>query len=272
MIEQIAEQARQASVILGSMPTEQKNQALAHIAKALTAAKATIIAANETDLAQAHQEQLNPALLKRLKFDAAKLHEAVSGVNGLIKLDDPVGQTLSATELSKSLDLYKVSCPIGVLGIVFESRPDALVQISCLALKSGNAVLLKGGREAANTNRILADIVTQASAEAGLPQGWLALLETREDVSAMLAMDEYIDLVIPRGSNAFVKYVMDNTRIPVLGHADGICHVYVDGSADLDMAARIVVDAKCQYAAVCNAMETLLVDKTIAEEFLLKVK
>ncbi len=272
MIEQLAEQARQASVILGSLSAQQKNQALARIAEALTAAQTAIVQANQADLADAHREQLSPALLKRLKFDDAKLHEAVAGINSLISLQDPVNRTLSATELSPGLDLYKVSCPIGVLGIVFEARPDALVQISSLALKSGNSVLLKGGREAANTNRVLADIITKAGLDAGLPQASLTLLETRSDVSAMLAMDEYIDLVIPRGSNAFVKYVMENTRIPVLGHADGICHVYVDGAADLDMAVRIAVDAKCQYPAVCNAMETLLVDKVIAEEFLLKIK
>jgi glutamate-5-semialdehyde dehydrogenase len=156
--------------------------------------------------------------------------------------------------------------------VVFESRPDALVQISTLCLKSGNAVLLKGGSEAAKTNRILARTIADASEKAGLPKGWIQLLETRQDVAQMLALDESIDLVIPRGSNEFVRYIMDNTNIPVLGHADGICHVYVDAGADLDMAVNITVDSKCQYVAVCNAAETLLVDGAIAEEFLPKAK
>jgi len=183
-----------------------------------------------------------------------------------------VGQTLCGTELDKGLELYKVTCPIGVLGIIFESRPDALVQISTLALKSGNAVLLKGGSEAAQSNRTLAQIIIDAGIEAGLPAGWMTLLETREDVKEMLAQDQYIDLVIPRGSNAFVKYVMDNTGIMVLGHADGICHVYIDEAADLEKALSIAFDSKCQYPAVCNAIETLLVHEAIAGEFLPRMK
>ncbi|MCK5173613.1 MAG: glutamate-5-semialdehyde dehydrogenase, partial [Planctomycetes bacterium] len=210
--------------------------------------------------------------LKRLKFDTAKIEDVCAGLESLIKLDDPVGQTLSATELDKHLELYKVSCPIGVIGVIFESRPDALVQISALCLKSGNAVLLKGGSEAVETNRALARIITDASVKAGIPAGWLGLLETRSDVAEMLSMDKYIDLIVPRGSNEFVKYIMDNTNIAVMGHADGICHVYIDSQADLDMAVNIAVDSKCQYCAVCNAAETLLVHKDIAKDFLPKVK
>jgi glutamate-5-semialdehyde dehydrogenase len=146
------------------------------------------------------------------------------------------------------------------------------VQISTLCLKSGNAVLLKGGSEAAATNRVLAEVIAEASEKAGLPKGWIQLLETRQEVAEMLKLDEYIDLIIPRGSNELVRYIMNNTNIPVLGHADGICHVYVDGVADLDMAVNIAVDSKCQYVAVCNAAETLLVDEKIAKEFLPKVK
>jgi glutamate-5-semialdehyde dehydrogenase len=174
--------------------------------------------------------------------------------------------------LDKGLELYKVSCPIGVIGVIFESRPDALVQISSLCLKSGNSVLLKGGSEAARTNRILAEIITRASVEAGIPDGWLALLETRSDVADMLGLDESIDLIIPRGSNAFVKHIMDNTHIPVLGHADGICHVYVDKAADVDMAIKIVVDSKTQYVAVCNAAETILVHQEAARALLPRLK
>ncbi|MBN1436326.1 MAG: glutamate-5-semialdehyde dehydrogenase [Sedimentisphaerales bacterium] len=272
MIEQIAQKARQASVITASLSTDLKNHALQAVAQALQAQQDQIITANHEDLEQAQADKLAPALLKRLKFDQAKLQDAVAGIESLISLPDPIGTTISATELDQGLELYRVTCPIGVLGVVFESRPDALVQISALALKSGNAVLLKGGREAVNTNRALAEVIHDAAVTAGLPQGWMALLETRQDVTAMLALDEYIDLVIPRGSNAFVKHVMDNTRIPVLGHADGICHVFVDTNADLEKALNIAFDSKCQYPAVCNAMETLLVDARIAKTFLPKIK
>jgi len=210
--------------------------------------------------------------LKRLKFDDAKIGEAVDGINSLIGLADPVGATIDAMELDEGLELFKVSCPVGVIGIVFESRPDALVQISALCLKSGNAVLMKGGSEAANTNRVLADIINRASIEAGILAGWLTLLEARSDVTEMLAMDDCIDLIIPRGSNEFVRYIMENTNIPVLGHADGICHVYVDNEADIDMAIRIIVDSKTQYVAVCNAVETILLHSDIANEILTRLK
>ena len=264
--------AKAASIQLAAVGTDQKNAALADIAAALAAAAEQIIAANKQDLAAAKKSMLAAPLLKRLKFDEGKLSGVCAGIESLIKLPDPVGQVISATELDTGLELYKVSCPIGVVGVVFESRPDALVQISTLCLKSGNAVLLKGGSEAVNTNRTLSRIIAEASEKAGMPHGWIQLLQTRQDVAEMLAQDEYIDLVIPRGSNEFVRYIMDNTSIPVLGHADGICHVYVDGDANLDMAVDIVVDSKCQYVAVCNAAETLLVDSRIAREFLPKVK
>jgi glutamate-5-semialdehyde dehydrogenase len=271
-INEIAVAAKSASIRLAAVDTDIKNNALAEIAKALNQRSAEITAANQQDLAEAQKNNLAAPLLKRLIFDQGKITQTTAGIESLIKLDDPVGKTLAATELDAGLELYKVSCPIGVIGVVFESRPDALVQISTLCLKSGNAVLLKGGSEAAKTNRILAETIAQASEKAGLPKGWIQLLETRQDVAQMLALDEFIDLVIPRGSNEFVRYIMDNTNIPVLGHADGICHVYVDGDADLDMAVNITVDSKCQYVAVCNAAETLLVDGSIAEEFLPKVK
>ena len=271
-ISEIATAAKSASIRLAAVNTDMKNNALAEIAKALKQRSVEIIAANEQDLAEAQRNNLAAPLLKRLKFDEGKIAQTVTGIESLIKLDDPVGKTLAAIELDAGLELYKVSCPIGVIGVVFESRPDALVQISTLCLKSGNAFLLKGGSEAAKTNRILAETIAQASEKAGLPKGWIQLLETREDVADMLALDESIDLVIPRGSNEFVRYIMDNTNIPVLGHADGICHVYVAADADLDMAVNIAVDSKCQYVAVCNAAETLLVDSAIAEEFLPKAK
>jgi glutamate-5-semialdehyde dehydrogenase len=271
-ITEIAAAAKTASIQLAAVKTDVKNAALARIAETLKERGADIISANKKDLRAAEKNKPAAPLLKRLKFDQGKIAEVCAGIESLIKLDDPVGQTISATELDKGLELYKVTCPIGVIGIIFESRPDALVQISTLCLKSGNAVLLKGGSEAEHTNTILADVIAKAGEKSGLPKGWLQLLHTRQDVAEMLAMGEYIDLIIPRGSNEFVRYIMNNTDIPVLGHAEGICHVYINGDANLDMAVNITVDSKCQYVAVCNAAETLLVDAKIAAKFLPKIK
>lgn len=267
-IVELSKRAKSASILLAGVETELKNKALAEIAEALKKRSGEIISANKEDVAAAEGKGLAEPLLKRLKFDEKKINDVCEGIESLIGLDDPVGRTLAATKLDDGLELYKVSCPIGVIGVVFESRPDALVQISTLCLKSGNAVLLKGGSEAQRTGKSLAEVICEAGKKAGLPEGWLGLLETRADVSEMLSMEKYIDLIVPRGSNEFVRHIMDNTNIPVLGHADGICHVYVDGQADIAMAVNIAVDSKCQYAAVCNAAETLLVDEKIADEFL----
>ncbi len=264
--------AKNASIQLAAVPADTKNNALKAIARALEEKKDQIISANQADLENAAKDRLSEPLLKRLKFQEDKIKEAIEGLNSVIALDDPVGVTCNALELDKGLELFKVSSPIGVIGIVFESRPDALVQISSLCLKSGNAVMMKGGSEAANTNRTLADIITNASVAAGIPEGWLTLLEARSDVAEMLSLDKFIDLIIPRGSNEFVRYIMDSTNIPVLGHADGICHLYIDKLADMDMAINIAVDSKCQYVAVCNAVETILVHKDIAEKILPKLK
>jgi len=267
-INEIARQVKEASVKLAAMSAETKNRALARIAGSLIDRRSEIVKANNEDLIRSEKENLPEPLLKRLKFDEIKIADVVDGINSLITLQDPVGKTLLATELDEGLELYKTTCPIGVIGVIFESRPDALVQISTLCLKSGNGVLLKGGSEAKETNRVLADIIISATKEAGIPADWLKLLETRAEVDEMLKLDEYIDLVIPRGSNDFVKYIMDNSRIPVMGHADGICHCYVDEDADPDMAVKIVDDSKTQYVAVCNATETLLVHEKAAPVFL----
>jgi len=271
-IKELAESAKKASIHLAAASTDLKNNALKAIAEALKERESEIIAANEEDLERSKAENLATPLLKRLKFDSNKIQGVIEGIESLIKLEEPVGETISATELDQGLELYKVSCPIGVIGVIFESRPDALVQISTLCLKSGNGTLLKGGSEALKTNRILADIIAEATEKAGIPSGWIQLLETRSEVSEMLGLDEYIDLIIPRGSNEFVKYIMDNSNIPVLGHADGICHAYVDSEADIEKAVSITVDSKCQYVAVCNALETLLVHESAAKEFLPKLK
>jgi glutamate-5-semialdehyde dehydrogenase len=271
-VAEMACQVKEASIRLSSVQTGVKNEALSCIANALRERKDEILRANEADLEKATEENLSAPLLKRLKFDEAKILDVIDGINSLISLEDPVGKTLLSTELDEGLELYRVTCPIGVIGVIFESRPDALVQISTLCLKSGNGVLLKGGSEAKNTNRILTDIISGATKAAGIPEHWIKLLETRLDVNEMLKMDEYIDLIIPRGSNDFVRYIMSNSLIPVLGHADGICHCYVDESADLDMALKVVVDSKTQYVAVCNALETLLVHQKVASSFLPKLK
>lgn len=267
-IRQLCENAGEASVKMAALSGEVKNNALLKISEALLANSNKIIEANQHDLERSEKDNLASPLLKRLKFDEKKLSDVVEGIKSLMSLEEPVGKTLFSNMLDDDLELFKVTCPIGVIGIIFESRPDALVQISTLCLKSGNCVLLKGGSEAKETNRVLTEIIEEATVAAGLPKGWISLLESRDDVSEMLKMDEYIDLVIPRGSNEFVRYIMDNSRIPVMGHADGICHVYVDSCADLEMAKKITVDSKTQYVAVCNATETLLVDSAVAKEFL----
>ena len=267
----MAAAARQAAWTLAASAPEARNAALEAMAAALEARKEAIFAANEADRAEAEQSGLSAPLLKRLTFGEEKLTAVIDGLRALVALPDPIGATTLARELTDGLRLYRVTCPIGVIGVIFESRPDALVQIASLALKSGNAVLLKGGREALRTNEALCGALRDAAASVGLPADFAQLLETREDVAAMLKEDALIDLIIPRGSNEFVRYIMDNSRIPVLGHADGVCHVYVDSAADVDMAVRVSVDSKAQNVAVCNAMETLLVHRDIAGAFLPKL-
>ena len=271
-IQTLAEQCRNASVSMPSLSGETRDGALRHMAKTLGEHAEEIAEANRKDLERAQAENLDAPLLKRLKFDRAKISQSCEGIESLIRLSDPVGKTLAATELDKELDLFKVSRPIGVIGVIFESRPDALVQIASLCLKSGNAVLLKGGSEAAATNEILASLILNAGIEAGMPEGWMGLLETRSDVDELLKLDDKVDLIIPRGSNAFVRYIMDHTVIPVLGHADGICHVYIDRAADPEMAVHLSVDSKCQYVAVCNAAETILVHERVAGDMLPALK
>ena len=263
-----ARQARQAALALSQTGETDRDNALEAIARAIEADENKILDANARDLEAAHG--LAPALAKRLKVDAAKLRgEIIPGVRSVKSQEDPIGKTQAATELDEGLILYRVTVPIGVIGVIFESRPDALVQIASLCLKSGNAVMLKGGSEALHTNRALSEVMQAATAGLpGIPDGWMHLLEAREDVAAILDLHDLIDLIIPRGGNDLVQYIMNHTKIPVMGHADGICHVYVDRAADMDRAWRIAFDAKVQYPAVCNATETLLVHKDIANAFL----
>jgi len=267
-----AKTAKSAALKLANATAGEKNKALLRIADSIDKNRERILAANKKDVEAAtgltEEGKLSKSLLDRLKLDDSKIEEIIKSVRDVAKLEDPVGKTLSAIELDKDLELFQVSCPIGVIGAIFESRPDVLVQISSLCLKTGNAVMLKGGSEARNSNEVLFDVVKEASVSTGMPSGWIQLLETREDVSEMLKLNEYIDLLVPRGSEEFVRYIQENTSIMVLGHSEGVCHVYIDRDANLGMAVDICYDAKVQYPAVCNAAETLLVDNVIASEFL----
>ena len=256
------------SPVMAATSVETRNAALARIREALLAHQDAIFAANKLDLEAAERDGVAPAVVKRLKFDDGKLADVCAGIHDLIGLPDPVGRELLRRELDEGLVLVRQSCPIGVIGVIFEARPDALVQISTLCLKSGNCALLKGGSETMRTNKTLFDVIYAAAVDAGLPAECLYQVEAREEIGELLGCDESVDLLIPRGSNAFVRYIMDHTRIPVMGHADGICHIYVDGAADLEKAVRIVVDAKVQYTAACNAVETILVQRDAAKRLL----
>src|SRR4028119_65123 len=264
----IAQATRQAARQLAVLPTDARNQAIEAIAQALEAATPEILAANAADCKAAEAEGIPKPLYNRLKLDATKLKAAIDGVRDVGRLNDPVGKVQIHRELDEGLILKRISFPVGVLGIIFEARPDALIQITSLALKSGNGVILKGGKEAIRSCETLVKVIHQALSATAIDPAAVQLLTTREETIALLQLDEYIDLIIPRGSNSFVRFVQENTRIPVLGHADGICHVYIDRAADLQKAVDITVDAKTQYPAACCAMETLLVHFSIAPTFL----
>ena len=270
-IREEAHKMKLAAPRLAATSGEMRNTALAHIAEALRENKEAIFAANKTDLDNAAKAGVSGAVVKRLKFDEGKLESVIEGIGQLISLPDPIGKVQLARELDKGLTMYRVSCPIGVIGVIFEARPDALIQISTLCLKSGNCAILKGGKETAETNRILFRIIYKAAREAGLPEGCMLQAELHNEIDELLGCDGDVDLLIPRGSNRFVRYIMDNTKIPVMGHSDGICHIYADRDCDMEKAIPVIIDAKCQYTAACNAVETLLVHRAIAEEFLPKI-
>lgn len=267
----IGEQAkltRLAAQKLGALSAEQRNHALEVVADALANHQDEILIANQTDCEFAQEGDISQALYARLKLGASKLRSAIAGVRDVAKLPDPLGHIQLHRELDDDLVLKRITCPLGVLGIIFEARPEALIQITSLAIKSGNGVILKGGKEAIHSCTTLTDIIKDALAHTAVSPDAVTLLTTREEIKTLLSLDEYVDLIIPRGSNAFVRYVQENTHIPVLGHADGICHVYIDAEADLSKTIPIVVDAKTQYPAACNAIETLLIHRAIASEFL----
>ena len=262
---------RVAPAMAGSS-IEIRNKALLLIKDSLKNNKDKIFEENKRDMDNATASGIDDAVLGRLKFDEGKLSSVLDGIDMLICLEDPIGKVSLKRELDEDMTLTRISCPIGVIGIIFEARPDALVQISTLCVKSGNCAILKGGRETANTNRILFDIIHDAVVSAGLPDNSLKLATTHSEIDELLDCEGYVDLIIPRGSNAFVRYIMTHTRIPVMGHADGICHIYVDEHADIDMALKIIKDAKLQYTAACNSVETILVHKNIADTFITRLK
>ena len=253
---------------LAASTTESRNEALRRMADGLRSAKEEIFAANASDLKRAEEDGLGGAVMKRLRFDEGKLTAVLDGLAGLENLPDPVGRIQLFRELDEGLILKRISCPIGVIGVIFEARPDALVQIASLCIKSGNCAVLKGGRETAGTNRALFGVIRRAVKEAGLPDGCLYQAEAHSEIDELLECDGDVDLLIPRGSNAFVRYIMDHTKIPVMGHADGVCHIYIDKDADVGKAIPVIIAAKTQYAAACNAVETLLIDRSIAGDFL----
>ncbi|MBE6516780.1 MAG: glutamate-5-semialdehyde dehydrogenase [Thermoplasmata archaeon] len=262
--------AKAESRKLAALPTDIKDAALMAMAEALDVSRSLIIEANAKDLENARSEGLGKVMLKRLAVDDAKIDGMIAGIRSVVALKDPVGDTMSAMDLDDGLTLYQISCPIGLIGVIFESRPDVVPQIMSLCLKSGNGVVFKGGREATETNRCLFTVLRDAVSNI-VPASSFVMIETREDVNTILSLNDCIDLLIPRGSNEFVRFIQQNTSIPVLGHAAGICHVYVDSDADLGKAWEVTLDSKIQYPAVCNAMETLLVNRRVADRFLPKM-
>jgi glutamate-5-semialdehyde dehydrogenase len=266
----MAETAKRASRVLAALEEARRNAALEAMAQALEGASAELLAANREDV-RAEGERLSAATLARLKLDEAKLAEMVEQVRSVARLADPLGRVLEAVELDTGLNLTKISVPLGVLAVIFEARPDAVTQIAALAIKSGNAVMLKAGKEVEGTAGVLVLVLREALVGQGLPADAVSLVVGRERVQELLGMHGLVDLVIPRGSKELVEYVQANTRIPVLGHAEGVCHIYVDQSADEAVALRVIEDAKVDYPAACNAAETVLVHRAIAAEFLPKL-
>lgn len=257
-----------ASPLLSASSLETRNKALALIRESLNAHKEEIFEANRKDLALAEETGVPAPVKKRLKFDEAKLSDVTEELTGLMALPDPLRNITLARELDQGLTLYRVTCPIGVIGVIFEARPDALVQISSLCLKIGNCAILKGGKETTWTNRVLFSLIHQAAIDAGLPENCLLQAEQHNEIDELLECHDTVDLLIPRGSNAFVQYIMNHTNIPVLGHADGVCHIYVDKEYDKETAIPLIVDAKTQYPAACNAVETVLIHRDVAKDLL----
>ncbi|HVH71922.1 MAG TPA: glutamate-5-semialdehyde dehydrogenase, partial [Candidatus Dormibacteraeota bacterium] len=272
-VAELASHARAASRVLGKLTNQGRNEVLIALAKAIEHDSNKILEANERDYRAAEPAvtagTMSSAMLARLRISERAVGEMATRVRDVARLPDPLGRRLATTELDDGLVLYKESCPLGVIGIVFESRPDVVPQVAALALKSGNAVLLKGGTEAAHTNQALVATWCEClTAFPSVPVDSIHLLQTRSDVMELLTLHRDVDLIIPRGGRELVQFVAQNSRIPVLGHGEGICHVYIDRTADIEKALRITLDSKVQYPAACNAAETLLIHQDIAREFL----
>ena len=268
----LAHAAKQAARCIASAPIDQRDHALEEIARALERAAPEILAANAQDTAEAEaalgRGESSKSLVDRLKLSPHKLQSMIEGVRAVIALPDPIGRVLDRTELDSGLELEKVSCPLGLLAVIFEARPEAITQIASLAIKSANAVILKPGREVERTARVVVDNIRAALRSLALPETLVTNIQQRAEVRELLKLDDLIDLVIPRGGYDLVRYVQSNTRIPVLGHSEGVCHIYVDAAADFAMAIDIIDDAKTDYPAACNAVETVLIDQSIAASFL----
>lgn len=272
--ENIAQNAKEASLKMADLSSDIKNQTLLNIAEELEKNKNLIFEANKKDLEQA-EKIVTPSVFNRLKLDENKMRDMIQGIRDVVKLAEPIGKVLLARQLDEGLNLYKISCPIGVIGIIFEARPDIIAQISSLTIKSSNAVILKGGKEAINTNKTIFSIINKTlEKNKNFPKNAIQQIFTHDDVNQMLKCDKYIDLIIPRGGNKLVKFIKENTKIPVLGHADGICHIYTDKDADFEKAKNVIIDSKTQYPSACNSVETLLIHKDFpyTEELLKSLK
>ena len=263
-----AHRIRLASKIISQAENQMRIKALNLMADYLEKNSKEILEANHEDYLRAERKNISKALISRLKLSKEKLQAAIEGVRKVGELSDPVNQIQIKKELSNGLILERKTVPIGVLGVIFESRPDAVMQISSLAIRSGNGVMLKGGSEASFTNTALVLALQEGLQKSGLDENVICLLTSRKDSMAMLNLEEYLNLIIPRGSNELVQFIQENTKIPVLGHADGICHLFIDNDANIDMALSVALDSKIQYPAACNAIETLLIHKDIAPSFL----
>ena len=269
-------QARDAFLVLANLENLHKNNVLHELAQALRENSAEILAENARDMAEAQKMlecgELSASACNRVLLNEEKIEQMAQNCESVAALPDPAGKIIQATRLDKGLDLYRVSCPIGVILVIFESRPDVVIQISALALKSGNAVILKGGKEAQNSNRVLAKLIRNTLAKNDtVPENAVSLVESRDEVSQLVKMSSELDLIIPRGSNELVRNIQKNTQVPVLGHADGLCHVYLDQAADEKKSIEVALDAKLDYPAVCNAVETLLVHQKYPVEWLVEI-
>ena len=261
----IAQRTQAAARFAALQSSDDRNRAIDLVANALEQGADRILAANAADCEAAVAEGLSSALYARLKLSESKLNAAIAGVRSVGQLPDPLGQLQLHRELDQGLILRRITCPVGVLGVIFEARPDAVLQIASLAIKSGNGAILKGGKEAVQSCQAIVAAIQDGLGASSIPPDLIQLLTTRSETLELLQLENYVNLIIPRGSNEFVRFVQENTAIPVLGHADGICHLYLDRGADLDLAIAITIDAKTQYPAACNAIETLLIHQDILE-------